>query len=73
VAGVIGIRKFTYDLWGDTVNVASRMESTGMPGKVHVSADTAALLEGKYRLESRGTIEVKSLGPVETFFVEGRI
>ena len=73
VAGVIGIRKFTYDLWGDTVNVASRMESTGMPGKVHVSADTAALLAGKYNLESRGHIEVKSLGQVETFFVEGRI
>ncbi|MFM1925755.1 MAG: Adenylate cyclase [Pseudomonadota bacterium] len=73
VAGVIGIRKFTYDLWGDTVNVASRMESTGMPGKVHVSADTAGLLAGKYNLESRGHIEVKSLGQVETFFVEGRI
>ncbi len=73
VAGVIGIRKFTYDLWGDTVNVASRMESTGMPGKVHVSADTAALLSGKYSLESRGHIEVKSLGQVETFFVGGRL
>ena len=73
VAGVIGIRKFTYDLWGDTVNVASRMESTGMPGKVHVSADTAALLAGKYSLASRGFIEVKSLGQVETFFVEGRL
>ena len=73
VAGVIGIRKFTYDLWGDTVNVASRMESTGMPGKVHVSAATAGLLAGKYNLESRGHIEVKSLGQVETFFVEGRI
>ncbi len=72
VAGVIGIRKFTYDLWGDTVNVASRMESTGQPGRIHVSANTAELIQDAFDLESRGAIEVKSLGMVETFFVSGR-
>ena len=72
VAGVIGIRKFTYDLWGDTVNVASRMESTGQPGRIHVSSHTAQLIEGEFNLEPRGAIEVKSLGMVETFFVNGR-
>lgn len=69
IAGVIGVRKFTYDLWGDTVNVASRMESTGQPGRVHVSPQTAELLRGHYELEARGLIEVKSLGEVETYFV----
>lgn len=72
VAGVIGLRKFTYDLWGDTVNVASRMESTGAPGRIHVSATTADLIRNDFKLESRGFIEVKSLGQVETFFVNGR-
>lgn len=72
VAGVIGLRKFTYDLWGDTVNVASRMESTGAPGRIHVSAITADLIRNDFQLESRGSIEVKSLGQVETFFVNGR-
>jgi adenylate cyclase len=72
VAGVIGLRKFTYDLWGDTVNVASRMESTGQPGRIHVSAITADLIRNDFQLESRGSIEVKSLGQVETFFVNGR-
>jgi class 3 adenylate cyclase len=72
VAGVIGLRKFTYDLWGDTVNVASRMESTGQPGRIHVSANTAELIRNDFNLESRGSIEVKSLGQVETFFVNGR-
>lgn len=73
VAGVIGLRKFTYDLWGDTVNVASRMESTGEPGRIHVSVNTANLIRNDFKLESRGSIEVKSLGQVETFFVNGRI
>jgi class 3 adenylate cyclase len=48
------------------------MESTGQPGKIHVSANTAALIKSQFILSSRGEIEVKSLGPVETFFVEGR-
>lgn len=73
VAGVIGIRKFTYDLWGDTVNVASRMESTGQPGKVHVSPATAELIAKSFKLTHRGQIEVKSLGMVETYFVEERL
>lgn len=73
VAGVIGLRKFTYDLWGDTVNVASRMESTGEPGRIHVSVNTANLVRNDFKLESRGSIEVKSLGQVETFFINGRI
>jgi class 3 adenylate cyclase len=72
VAGVIGMHKFTYDLWGNTVNVASRMESTGEPGRIHISVNTANLVRNDFKLESRGSIEVKSLGQVETFFVNGR-
>jgi class 3 adenylate cyclase len=69
VAGVIGMHKFTYDLWGNTVNVASRMESTGTPGRIHVSPSTAGLLAGWCALEPRGSVSVKGIGEVETFFV----
>jgi len=72
VAGVIGKIKFTYDLWGDTVNVASRMESSGMPGRIHVSQQTAQALHGKFALEDRGFVECKGLGQVQTYFVNGR-
>ena len=72
VAGVIGMHKFTYDLWGNTVNVASRMESTGIPGRVHVSPSTAKHLEKHFSLEARGSVTVKGIGEVETFFVLGR-
>jgi len=72
VAGVIGKIKFTYDLWGDTVNVASRMESSGMPGRIHVSQQTAQALHGKFTLENRGFVECKGLGQVQTYFVNGR-
>jgi adenylate cyclase len=69
VAGVIGMHKFTYDLWGNTVNVASRMESTGTPGRVHVSPSTAQYLGQHFALEARGSVSVKGIGEVETFFV----
>ncbi len=72
VAGVIGMHKFTYDLWGDTVNVASRMESTGTPGRVHVSPSTARHLDKHFVLQARGAVSVKGIGDVETFFVQGR-
>jgi adenylate cyclase len=72
VAGVIGRQKFIYDLWGDTVNTASRMESHGVPGEIHVSQDAARRLESDFELKSRGTIEVKGKGPMQTFFLVGR-
>ena len=72
VAGVIGSRKFIYDLWGDTVNVASRMESHGVPGRVHVSPETRARLEERFVLTERGTIDVKGRGPMTTWLLEGR-
>jgi class 3 adenylate cyclase len=71
VAGVIGRHKFSYDLWGDTVNIASRMESHGAPGMIHVSAATRALLGERFRFEPRGEVAVKGSGPMETFFLLG--
>ena len=71
VAGVIGKKKFIYDLWGDTVNIASRMESHGRKGSVHVSDVTAKLVEKEFDLEARGTITVKGKGEMATFFVSG--
>jgi adenylate cyclase len=72
VAGVIGRSKFSYDLWGDTVNVASRMESAGLPGAVHCTPHTAAFLHGSFDLQPRGSIEVKGKGSMETFFIARR-
>jgi guanylate cyclase len=69
VAGVIGETKFQYDLWGDTVNTAARMESTGEPGRVQISAATHALVEGALDCEPRGLIEVKGKGRMETWFL----
>jgi class 3 adenylate cyclase len=72
VAGVIGLKKFIYDVWGDTVNTASRMESTGVPGRVQVTSATRDRLEGEFELERRGIVDVKGKGPTETWFLLGR-
>jgi len=69
VAGVIGRRKFAYDLWGDAVNVASRMESHGVPGRIHVSEAVAGQLGDEFALEGRGAIEIKGLGQMRTYFL----
>jgi adenylate cyclase len=72
VAGVIGKRKFIYDLWGDAVNIASRMESHGVPGRVQVTQSTRQRLSEPFRLEERGAIELKGKGPMNTWFLAGR-
>jgi len=72
VAGVIGTKKFIYDVWGDTVNMASRMESLGIPGRVQVTHAMAERLRGMFEIEPRGLIDVKGKGPTPTYFLLGR-
>jgi adenylate cyclase len=72
VAGVIGKRKFIYDLWGDAVNIASRMESHGVAGRVQVTESTRGRLGEQFRLEERGAIELKGKGLMNTWFLTGR-
>ena len=72
VAGVIGRKKFIYDLWGDAVNTASRMESHGIPGYIQVTEATYNCLRVQYLFKKRGTIEVKGKGTMVTYFLLGR-
>jgi class 3 adenylate cyclase len=69
VAGVIGTHKFIYDVWGDTVNTASRMESFGAPDRIHVSAEARRVLGDAYAFEARGPMEIKGKGIMETYFL----
>ena len=71
-AGIIGQNKFIYDVWGDTVNIASRMEHYGEPGKVHISAETRAAIGDAYPVEARQPIDVKGRGRMSTFFLAER-
>jgi predicted ATPase/class 3 adenylate cyclase len=70
VAGVIGAQKFTYDIWGDTVNVASRMESTGEAGRIHVSEVVALATSASFEFERRGLVSVKGRGEMVTYFLQ---
>ena len=72
-AGVIGTTKFAYDLWGDTVNTASRMESHGVPGQIQVTATTYHFLKDKYVFQPRGIVDVKGKGEMETYLLQGII
>jgi adenylate cyclase len=73
VAGVIGTKKFIYDLWGDTVNTASRMESLGMPGGIQVTEEVYSRLEGKYLFEERGAVHIKGKGDVITYLLREKL
>ena len=73
VAGVIGTHKFSYDLWGDTVNTASRMESHGVAGGIQVSRSTFERLQGKYVLAARGVVEIKGKGGLDTYLLVDRL
>jgi class 3 adenylate cyclase len=71
VAGVIGTKKFIYDVWGDTVNVASRMESTGEPGRIQVTGAVQSRLRDRFHLVERGVVDIKGKGPTTTYFLVG--
>jgi adenylate cyclase len=71
VAGVVGLRKFHYDVWGDAVNFASRMESQGIPGKIQIARDTYELIREKFRCRRRGMVTVKGMGERQTWILQG--
>jgi len=70
VAGIVGVKKFAYDIWGDTVNMASRMESSGEAGKINISSSTYALIKDQFSCTHRGKIDAKNKGEVDMYFIE---
>lgn len=72
MAGVIGDKKFNYDVWGDPVNLAARLEGLSEPGEIHVCPQSAALLSEQFSLEPRGKLEIKGVGSIDTWFLAGR-
>jgi class 3 adenylate cyclase len=70
IAGVVGIRKFVYDIWGDTVNLAAQMEQRGEVGKINISGNTYALVKGDFLCTYRGKIPAKNKGEIDMYYVE---
>jgi adenylate cyclase len=73
VAGIVGIKKFAYDIWGDTVNIASRMESSGEAGKVNISGSTFQLVKDQFACTYRGKVQAKNKGEIDMYFVENNV
>jgi class 3 adenylate cyclase len=70
VAGIVGIKKFSYDIWGDTVNTASRMESSGAVGKVNISGTTYEYVKNEFKCIHRGKITAKGKGEIDMYFLD---
>jgi adenylate cyclase len=71
IAGVIGLKKITYDLWGDAINLASRMQASGAPGRIHVSPETSDRLQDQYQFESNGVTDIVGIGAIPTYWLIG--
>jgi class 3 adenylate cyclase len=71
VAGIVGKQKYSYDLWGDVVNTASRLEGSGLPGRIQVTDVVRSRLSEEFQFESRGPVELKGKGMVDTWFLNG--
>jgi class 3 adenylate cyclase len=70
VAGIVGVKKFAYDIWGDTVNTAARIEQNSLPGKINVSESTYMLIKDNFNCEYRGEINAKNKGQLKMYFVD---
>lgn len=70
VAGIVGVKKYAYDIWGDTVNIAARLEQNSLPGKINISSRTYALVKDKFTCTYRGKIEAKNKGEIDMYFLE---
>jgi len=73
VAGIVGVKKFAYDIWGDTVNIAARMETSGEAGKVNISGRTYELVKDIFNCSYRGKVQAKNKGEIDMYFVESKI
>jgi class 3 adenylate cyclase len=73
VAGIVGTKKFAYDIWGDAVNVASRMESSGEAGKINISGKTYELVKDHFKCQYRGKVTAKNKGDIDMYFVEKKV
>jgi class 3 adenylate cyclase len=72
IAGVVGTKKFAYDIWGDAVNTAARMQQNGVEGRINISGTTYELIKHRFHCTHRGRIEAKHKGSIDMYFVEGR-